>query len=331
LISRPAILALMVCLLVALAIASLAAGPAGAVFPFGQAAADGSVLIFWELRVPRTALAILAGGVLGLAGAALQGLLRNPLADPGLLGVSGAGALGGVGALYFGLASVSVLAMPLAGLAAASLAMIGLLLLAGRRPPPATLILAGLAINALVGALTWLALALAPSPFAAAEALTWLMGTLDAASMQDVWLVMPFALVAAALLLPLSRGLDALSLGDETATTLGARPERVRLLVVTGVAAGTGAVGAVVGALAFVGLVVPHALRPVVGVRPGALLLPSTLGGAILTLAADLVLRVGLSDVRLQLGVLTSLLGAPVFLWLVMRVRFAAGSWGQGG
>ena len=157
------------------------------------------------------------------------------------------------------------------------------------------------------------------------------MGTLDAAAMQDVWLVLPFACAAAVLLLPLSRGLDALSLGDETATTLGTRPERVRLLVVTGVAAGTGAVGAVVGALAFVGLVVPHALRPLVGVRPGALLLPSMLGGAILTLAADLVLRAGLPDVRLQLGVLTSLLGAPVFLWLVMRVRFAVGSWGQGG
>jgi len=325
--SRRGIYIVMAGLLVVISIASLAAGPAGVVFPF-EAADDGAALIFWELRVPRTALAILAGGVLGLAGAALQGLLRNPLADPGLLGISGAGALGGVGALYFGLAATSVLAMPLAGLAAASLAMVGLLLLAGRRPPPATLILAGLAINALVGALTWLALALAPSPFAAAEALTWLMGTLDAASMQDVWLVVPFALFAAVMLVPLSRGLDALSLGDETATTLGARPERVRLLVVAGVAAGTGAVGAVVGALAFVGLVVPHALRPLVGVRPGALLVPSMLGGAILTLAADLVLRVGLSDVRLQLGVLTSLLGAPVFLWLVMRVRFAGG--GQG-
>ncbi|MEO0962694.1 MAG: iron ABC transporter permease, partial [Pseudomonadota bacterium] len=257
-------------------------------------------------------------------------LLRNPLADPGLLGISGAGALGGVGALYFGIASASVFAMPVAGLASASFAIIGLLLLSGRRPPPATLILAGLAINALVGALTWLALALAPSPFAAAEALTWLMGTLDAASMQDVWLVAPFAVVSALFLLPLSRGLDALALGDETATTLGLRPERVRLLVVAGVAAGSGAVGAVIGALAFVGLVVPHALRPLVGVRPGALLLPSMIGGAILTLAADLVLRVGLSDVRLQLGVLTSLLGAPVFLWLVMRVRFATGGGGQG-
>lgn len=327
---RLVITAAMLVLLLAFVFVSLGAGPAGNLFLSEDGMSEGAQLIFWELRVPRTLLAVLAGGVLGLAGAALQGLLRNPLADPGLLGISGAGALGGVGALYFGIASASVVAMPVAGLAAASLAIVGLLLLSGRRPPPATLILAGLAINALVGALTWLALALAPSPFAAAEALTWLMGTLDAASLQDVWLVAPFAVVSALFLLPLSRGLDALALGDETATTLGARPERVRLLVVAGVAAGTGAVGAVIGALAFVGLVVPHALRPLVGVRPGALLMPSMIGGAILTLAADLVLRVGLADVRLQLGVLTSLLGAPVFLWLVMRVRFAAGGGGQG-
>jgi len=314
---------ILVFLLVVLAVASVTLGPGGEVnLPNWQAGTSGYIL-FWELRVPRALVAILAGGVLGLAGAVLQGLLRNPLADPGLLGISGAGALGGVGALYFGVASASVLAMPVAGLLMASLAMLLLLVLAGRRPPPATLILAGLAINALVGAVTWLALALAPSPFAAAEALTWIMGTLDAVSMQDVWLIAPFAALAAGLLLPLARGLDALSLGDETAMTLGARPNRLRLFAIAGVAAGTGAVGAIIGAVAFVGLVVPHALRPLVGMRPGALLVPSLLGGACLTLAADLVLRVGMPDVRLQIGVLTSLLGAPVFLWLVMRVRFA--------
>lgn len=307
--------------LVACVFVSLVAGPAGNLLTQADVLGDAADIVLWDLRVPRTLLALLAGGVLGLAGAVLQGLLRNPLADPGLLGVSGAGALGGVGALYFGVASISAIAMPLAGLSAAALAMIGLMLLAGRRPPPATLILAGLAINALVGAMTWLALALAPSPFAAAEALTWIMGTLDAASMRDVWIIAPFAFVAAALMLPLGRGLDALGLGEDAAATLGMRPARIRLLGIVGVAVGTGAIGAIVGALAFVGLVVPHALRPIVGVRPGALLLPSMIGGAVLTLVADIVLRVGLPDLRLQLGVLTSLLGAPVFLWLVMRTR----------
>ena len=276
--------------------------------------------------MPRPLLAIAAGGVLGLGGAVLQGLLRNPLADPGLLGISGAGALGGVGALYFGLAGMPPLAMPVAGLGGAALAMLVLMGLAGRRPPPATLILAGLAVSALVGALTWLALSLAPSPFAVAEALTWIMGTLDAATRQDVWLVAPFALVSVLLQLPLGRGLDALALGDDTAETLGMRPALVRLLAIVGVAVGTGAVGAVVGALAFVGLVVPHALRPLVGARPGALLLPSMIGGAVLVLVADIVLRVGFDGTRLQLGVLTSLLGAPVFLWLVMRARINGGS-----
>jgi iron complex transport system permease protein len=159
-----------------------------------------------------------------------------------------------------------------------------------------------------------------------AEALTWIMGTLDAATRQDVWLVVPFALVSVLLLLPLGRGLDALALGDDTAETLGMRPALVRLLAIVGVAVGTGAVGAVVGALAFVGLVVPHALRPLVGARPGALLLPSMIGGAVLVLVADIVLRVGFDGTRLQLGVLTSLLGAPVFLWLVMRARINGGS-----
>lgn len=314
-------------LLLAACAASLVAGPAGLLIGSGTAldpqAAD---LILFELRVPRTLLAIAAGGVLGLGGAVLQGLLRNPLADPGLLGISGAGALGGVGALYFGLAGMPPLAMPVAGLGGAALAMLVLMGLAGRRPPPATLILAGLAVSALVGALTWLALSLAPSPFAVAEALTWIMGTLDAATRQDVWLVAPFALVSVLLQLPLGRGLDALALGDDTAETLGMRPALVRLLAIVGVAVGTGAVGAVVGALAFVGLVVPHALRPLVGARPGALLLPSMIGGAVLVLVADIVLRVGFDGTRLQLGVLTSLLGAPVFLWLVMRARINGGS-----
>jgi iron complex transport system permease protein len=328
---RFVIVGLLGLLFLAVILVSLIAGPAGNLFAAGRELGDAAQVIFWELRVPRTALAAIAGGVLGLSGAVLQGLLRNPLADPGLLGISGAGALGGVGALYFGIAAIAPLAMPLAGLGGAGLAMLVLMALAGRRPPPATLILAGLAVSALVGALTWLALSLAPSPFAVAEALTWIMGTLDASTMQDVWLAAPFAVVSFVLLLPLGRGLDALALGDDTATTLGMRPERLRLMAVLGVAIGSGTVGALVGALAFVGLVVPHALRALVGARPGALLLPSLIGGAVLVLGADIVLRVWLDGLRLQLGVLISLLGAPVFLWLVMRARFAGSRTGMGG
>lgn len=310
--------ALLCAVLAGLVWLSLQAGPLGPVLLTGAARAD---LVLFELRLPRTLLAVLCGGVLGLAGAALQGLLRNPLADPGLLGISGAGALGGVAALYFGAVSAAAVTAPLFGLAAAGTAMLALLALAGRRPPPATLILAGLAINALGGALTWLALSLAPSPFAAAEALTWILGTLEGAAMGDVLLVLPFALLAAVLLLPLGRGLDALALGEDAARSLGASPARLRLWCVAGTAAGTGAIGATVGTLAFVGLIVPHALRPLAGARPGALLVPSMLGGAIFVLAADLLMRGPLDGLRVQLGVVTSLVGAPLFLWLVMRAR----------
>lgn len=306
--------------LLVLAVAgSLQVGPAGPVLFSADPQAQ---LVLMELRLPRTAMAVLCGGILGLAGAALQGLLRNPLADPGLLGISGAGALGGVMALYFGLSLADAGVAPLLGLAAAGGAALLLLALAGRRPPPATLILAGLAINALGGALTWLALSLAPSPFAAAEALTWILGTFEGVSMADVRLVLPFGVAAAVLLLPLGRGLDALALGEDAARSLGSDPARLRLACVAGVAAGTGAIGALVGTLSFVGLIVPHVLRPLAGARPGALLLPSALGGAIMVLGADMALRGPLEGLRLQLGVVTSLIGAPLFLWLVMRARW---------
>ena len=298
--------------------ASLLIGAAGFGFPGGKTAAW---LIFTEIRLPRAILGALIGASLGLAGAALQGYLRNPLAEPGLLGVSGGASLGAVVAIHSGATAAFALALPVGGLIGAGLATLAVLLLAGERSGPITLILAGVAIASLTGALTTLALNLSPNPFAAVEMVFWMLGSLNDRSLVHVWIASPLMLAGLALLLTLGRDLDALALGEDTAATLGVDLRRLRLKVVAGTALGVGAATAVAGTIGFVGLVVPHLLRPYVGAEPGRLLPASALGGAVLVLTADVVLRL-LSPVGdLRLGVLTALIGAPFFLWLVLRTR----------
>ena len=298
--------------------ASLLIGAAGFGFPGGKTAAW---LIFTEIRLPRAILGALIGASLGLAGAALQGYLRNPLAEPGLLGVSGGASLGAVVAIHSGATAAFALALPVGGLIGAGLATLAVLLLAGERSGPITLILAGVAIASLTGALTTLALNLSPNPFAAVEMVFWMLGSLNDRSLVHVWIASPLMLAGLALLLTLGRDLDALALGEDTAATLGVDLRRLRLKVVAGTALGVGAATAVAGTIGFVGLVVPHLLRPYVGAEPGRLLAASALGGAVLVLTADVVLRL-LSPVGdLRLGVLTALIGAPFFLWLVLRTR----------
>lgn len=300
-----------------LALASLATGPTGISF-------DGSAqawLILTEIRLPRTLLGLLVGGALGLCGAALQGYLRNPLAEPGIIGISGGAALGAVLAIHTGLAASFVIGLPLGGLLGAAGAMALVLWLAGERGGPITLILAGVAVASLTTALIALVLALSQNPFAAIEIVYWLMGSLADRSVLHVWLAGPPIVLGLALLIRLGRDLDALTLGEEVAANLGTSLQRLRLLVITGTALAIGAATAVSGTIGFVGLIVPHILRPLVGHLPSRLLPASALGGAALVLTADLALRVISPGGGIRLGVLTALIGTPFFVWLVVSTR----------
>lgn len=280
-------------------------------------------LILWQIRLPRTALALLVGGGLGLSGAVLQGGLRNPLADPGLLGISGCAALGAVLAFYWGVSQRFAPALPLAGLAGAGIGCALLVGFAGRAPSGPSLILAGVALSAIAAALLALALTLAPNPFALAEITVWLMGSLQDRSLLHLFLAAPPLLLGCAVLLPLGRGLDALSLGENTAASLGVPPTRTLRLAALGTAFAVGAGAAVAGGIGFVGLVVPHLLRPWLGERPGALLLPAFPAGAALLLTADLLVRLAPMVLPLneepRLGVLTALLGAPFLVAIARR------------
>jgi iron complex transport system permease protein len=277
-------------------------------------------LIVTELRLPRAVLACISGAALGLSGAVLQGLTRNPLAEPGLLGVTGGAALGAVIAIYFGVASVFEFAAPLMGLAGA-LAASALTFALGRNGGTVTFILAGAAVSGLTGALIAVALNLAPSPYAAYEIMTWLMGSLTDQSWHHVILVLPFVAVGCVMLLSTATGLDALSLGDIQAQSLGVDLKRLRVMVILGTAFAVGATTAVTGAIGFIGLVAPHLIRPLVTSRPRRILLPAAILGALLLLLADIATRLIRFGPEMKLGVLTSLIGTPFFFWLVVRLR----------
>ncbi|MFL5126064.1 MAG: FecCD family ABC transporter permease [Microvirga sp.] len=317
----PALLAL----ILALALASLAIGPAP--IPFATAAkalfsGEGSAgVIVRDIRLPRTLLAVLIGGTLGATGAALQGLLRNPLADSSVFGAPQAAALGAVLVLYFGLAGALSFALPLAAILGALVSIALVVAVAGRDGSTVVLVLAGLAIGSLAGAATSLAISLSPNPFAITEIVFWLLGSLEDRSMVHVVLAAPFLAVATALLLTTGRALRALSLGEETAASLGVDVARTRLVIVGASAVGAGASVAVAGAIGFVGLVAPHLVRPLCGYDPARTLMPATLAGAALLLAADCAVRLIPSGAEVRIGVLTALLGVPVFLWIIARRR----------
>ena len=311
-----------------LTLASLLIGPAGFSIADSLAALFGGTgdavsLVMQEIRLPRALLAIMVGISLGLSGAALQGYLRNPLAEPGLIGVSSSAALGAVVTLQTGLAAQMMFALPFFGLFGAGVAVVVLLLLAGPWGGSLTLILAGIAISALAAALTSLVLNLSPNPFATSEIVFWMLGSLADRSFSHITIALPFMVLGWILILSTSRGLDALILGEDAAASLGINLTRLRWVLVLGVAACTGAATSVVGAIGFVGLVVPHILRPFVGARPSRLLPASALGGAALVLAADIAARIILPDRDLKLGVVMAIIGAPVFLHLIYRTRRA--------
>jgi iron complex transport system permease protein len=281
-------------------------------------------LILIELRLPRALLGCFVGFSLGITGAGMQGLLRNPLAEPGVVGVSGAAAFVAVVAFYSGLASLFSLALPLGGIAGAILAALLLYGLVGRGAGTMTLILAGVAINSFAGALTSLTLNLSPNPYAALEIVFWLMGSLVDRSLPQVWLVLPLMVVGWALRLASAAALDGLTLGEDTPQSLGFNLSRLRLQLIAGAALAVGSAVAVTGAIGFVGLVAPHILRPFVGHRPGRLLLVSGLGGAMLLLSADIAARLLPIHPELKLGVITAIVGAPFLFSLIYRLRQGA-------
>ncbi len=277
--------------------------------------------IIFELRLPRACLAVLVGAALGLSGAALQGYTRNPLADPGVLGVSSTAALGAVIALYYGATVISPWMQPAAAMIGALLGVGVLLALSGKGSSLVGFILAGAVLNIIAGAGVSLALSLAPNPWAVAEIVNWLMGSLADRSFEEVRLALPFIVIGCGLLFATGPALDALTLGEAGARSLGVSMSRTRALLAGGVGLAAGAAVAVTGVIGFVGLVTPHLIRPLVGARPGALLIPSAIGGAIVTLAADIVVRLVPAAVEIKLGVAMAAVGAPFFLIVLLRDR----------
>ncbi len=280
-------------------------------------------IVFWEIRVPRAVLGLITGATLGLSGAVLQGLLRNPLAEPGLIGVSSSASLGAVIAIYSGLTITMPFALPAFALLGAAIAAVLLPMLAGGRGQTLTLILAGVAISSIATALTSLALNLSPNPFAAMEIVFWMLGSLNDRSMQHLYIITPFIVIGWSLLFITGKGLNALSLGEETAHTMGVSLPRLRFCAIAGTAASVGAVTAVTGTIGFIGLIVPHLLRKMVSGEPQRLLLPSAVAGACLLTLADIAVKLFGPQSNLKLGVLTAIVGAPFFLWLLIKQRRA--------
>ena len=280
-----------------------------------------ATVILVELRLPRAILALVVGTGLGAAGAAMQGYLRNPLADPGLFGIAPGAALGAVLSFWTGYA-IAPFALPVFALIGAGGAMALLALIAGRQGGIALFTLAGLMIASLAGALMSLAISLAPSPFAMSEIVIWLMGSLADRSWREVWIAAPLTFLGLAALLAAGRSLDALTLGEAAARSLGVEPRTLQWLLIAGVGLTVGAGVAVAGIIGFVGLIVPHLVRPLTDRRPSSLMLPSALAGALLVLLADVLCRIlPLAGGELRLGIALSLIGAPFFLHLLLKMR----------
>lgn len=284
----------------------------------GQGAAG---IVAQEIRLPRALLALVVGAALGGSGAALQGLFCNPLAEPGVTGVTSSAGLGAVVAMYFGLVTLNPLTLPLFAVIGALAAALILFALSRMGAGAVALILTGVAIASFATALTALALSMSANPYAMSEMVLWMMGSLKDRTLNDVAYAVPLVAAGLALLLSAARGLDALTLGEEAAQSLGVHVQSVRGRVILGVALATGAATAVAGAVSFVGLVVPHLLRPFYEHRPAKLILPSAIGGAVLVAAADVGLRLIAPDGQLLLGVVTAMLGAPFFVFLILKMK----------
>lgn len=324
-ISRRLLLSLLVLLAIGASIASVMLGPVTLGWDRWVAAFSGlderARTILVDLRLPRTLIGLVVGAMLGAAGAALQGFLRNPLAEPSVLGTSNAAALGAVAALYFGLTEWHPIVLPALAIGTAILSLLLLLYLGGKGESALSLILAGIAVGTLAGAAISLSLNLSDNPFAAMEIMTWLMGSLENRSFDHLMIALPCVMIGLSLILWDGRALDALTLGEDGAKSLGVDLQRTKYRLLAGVAIGVGGAVAVSGAIGFVGLIVPHLLRPFTNRKPSEILLPSALGGAILLTLADVSVRIIPTSNELKLGVVTAFLGVPFFLAHLIRAR----------
>ncbi|MGB7418576.1 MAG: iron ABC transporter permease [Erythrobacter sp.] len=286
-------------------------------------ASEGDRLVVWQIRLPRALAAAFVGAALGMSGAALQGLLRNPLAEPGILGVSATAALFATFVLYFGLATSGSLVLPLAAVTGALVATGIVASAALRTRSVVTLILIGVGLSSFAGAMMALLMNLAPNPFSLSDMVNWMLGTVDNRSFEDLAFAAPFLVLGCGIMLATRRGLSALALGEEAAQGLGLDLRRQRLGIIVGAGFATGAAVALAGAIGFVGIVAPHLVRPFVRYEPGRLLVPSALLGALLLVLADIGVRILPTNSELKLGVVASLIGAPIFIWIASRRRLA--------
>jgi len=278
-----------------------------------------AAIIIADIRLPRVLAAAAVGGALGICGAALQALTRNPLAEPGILGVSAAATLGATATLYFGLAALSPWILPLGAIAAAAIVTALLAAVAVRTQGMASLILTGVGLSSLAGALMALILNFAPNPFSLSDLVNWTLGSVANRSLSDLAISAPLMLLGALLLLSQRANLSLLSIGEAAASTHGLDGNRTRLFVIAGTGIATGASVALAGAVGFVGIVAPHLVRPWTGHDPGRALLPSAWLGALLLVLADLFVRLLPTDNELRLGVVAALAGAPIFMAIVLR------------
>jgi len=313
--------ALIGAILLALLLGSVPLSPLRVVSALGLQGNPGDILVVWQIRMPRALAAAVVGAALGMSGAALQGLLRNPLAEPGILGVSATAALFATFVLFFGLAGAGPLILPLAAIAGALAATLVVAIAALRTRSAVTLILVGIGLSSFSAALMALLMNLAPNPFTLADMINWTLGTVANRSFADLAYAAPFLAVGFGTLLAARRGLAALALGEEAAEGVGLDLKRQRLAVILGAGLATGAAVSLAGAIGFVGIVAPHLVRPFVGYDPARLLVPSALLGALVLVLADIGVRLLPTDSELRLGVVAALIGAPIFVWIAARGR----------
>ena len=316
--------ALALALIAALFLGSVPMAPTRILAALSGGGEAGDAIILTQIRLPRSLAAALVGAALGMSGAALQGLLRNPLAEPGVLGVSASAALFATVALFFGLASADAWVLPLASTIGALAATFIVAMAAIHARQVVTLILIGVGLSSFAGALMALLLNLAPNPFTLADMINWTLGTVANRSVQDIAFALPLLMLGGAFMLASGRGLAALALGEEAAQSMGLNLKRQRLAVIIGAGLATGGAVALAGAVGFVGIVAPHVLRPFVRHDPARLLMPSALLGAIILVVADVGVRLIPTVSELRLGVVAALIGAPVFVWIAAKGRIQA-------
>lgn len=287
---------------------------------FGQGE-PGDAVIIWQIRLPRALAAWLVGAALGGSGAALQGLLRNPLAEPGILGVSASASLGATIAIYYGLTALSAFALPVAAIIGALGATFLIGLAAERTGSVTTLILVGVGLSSFAAACMSLAMNFAPNPFTLSDMVTWMLGSVTNRSFDDIALALPFMAAGGACLFAARRGLSALTLGEEAASGIGVDLRALRRLIVLGTGLAAGAAVALAGAIGFVGIVAPHLVRPWVNHDPARSLVPSALLAGLFLVLADIGVRLAPTSNELRLGVVAALIGAPAFAWIAMQRR----------